>query len=181
MVLTETISQMLLLSPVHVPLKQCFLVTVPQFSIEIPTAAGKMARVMGAKPRNRWLFLCSISMCNWPKLEWFWMVLDGFLASQEPTRVQPAIDFRFGFWKRVEGFLGTKTAKTESRDGCRCTSLTQNPGVSAIFLAMSTRQFGSLVNCQDLASKHSDFHGVTWKTEMPEDVTVQWFLNLTLW
>ena len=101
------------------------------------------------------------------------MVLDGFLASQEPTRVQPAIDFRFGFWKRVEGFLGTKTAKTESRDGCRCTSLTQNPGVSAIFLAMSTRQFGSLVNCQDLASKHSDFHGVTWKTEMPEDVTVQ--------
>ena len=48
------ISQMLLLSPVHVPLKQCFLVTVPQFSIEIPAAAGKMARVMGANPRNRW-------------------------------------------------------------------------------------------------------------------------------
>ena len=127
-------------------------------------------------------FFCAAFPCatdpSWNGFGWFWMV---FLASQEPTRVQPAIDFRFGFWKRVEGFLGTKTAKTESRDGCRCTSLTQNPGVSAIFLAMSTRQFGSLVNCQDLASKHSDFHGVTWKTEMPEDVTVQWFLNLTLW
>ena len=80
---------MLLLSPVHVPLKQCFLVTVPQFSIEIPAAAGKMARVMGAKPRNRWLFvqhfhvqLTQVGMV----LEWFWM---GFRHLRNPGSNQP--------------------------------------------------------------------------------------------
>ena len=98
--LTETISQMLLLSPVHVPLKQCVLVTVPAI-LEIPAAAGKMARVMGAKPRNRWLFCAAFPCATAPS----W-ILDGFSGI---SGIQGPTSHRFkvvsGNW--VEGFWGT--------------------------------------------------------------------------